>query len=392
MDTEEKEDSVFDIVLREVEADNDDMEADDDVHRLDDYLTIAELREAFSLEELLRMVKDGTLQSWLWERLLDVEAQELSEEKTAELSDDELRVMLCRLFEVDVTRLPACEAASVEQSLAKCRLRDMRRASCGKDGAIVTDQRSLVEAMQDASVRKFYLFDGAYTIPLQREGTTYDGRGNALIEIKARGDEPLDLDAREIYFYNLTLVFHYLVPSQVKLEASRQNGNTLIFLQADKVALAPFVTQQDVLQMLAGRTPFELPEQFEKRLHVLDGTVLGTVLLEAENYDIKQKTFFVRPVWKVDFAEMIRRYVDGDSLYFYSEPTEAESMYQGARRQLVYAEFCADGDCAAIVRIFLLDANGKRIYIVRAGKGTSWHFQSGSCGMGYGLDLIAPLS
>ena len=122
MEVEEKEDSIFDISLNEVDDGSDFAEEDDAAHRLDSYLTIAELREAFSLEELMRMTKDGVLQSWLWERLLDAEAQELSQEKTAEMNDDEIRVLLCRLFDVDVMCLSRHEAARLEQSLEDCRI------------------------------------------------------------------------------------------------------------------------------------------------------------------------------------------------------------------------------------------------------------------------------
>ena len=170
MEVEEKEDSIFDISLNEVDDAADSAEEDDAARRLDSYLTIEELREACSLEELMRMTKDGVLQSWLWERLLDAEAQELSQEKTAEMNDDEIRVLLCRLFDVDVTRLPQHEAARLEQSLEDCRILEARRALCGDDGVIVANQRELVEALQDPQVRKLYLFDGAYTISRQEAG------------------------------------------------------------------------------------------------------------------------------------------------------------------------------------------------------------------------------
>ena len=388
MEVEEKEDSIFDISLNEVDDAADSAEEDDAAHRLDSYLTIEELREAFSLEELMRMTKDGVLQSWLWERLLDAEAQELSQEKTAEMNDDEIRVLLCRLFDVDVTRLPQHEAARLEQSLEDCRILEARRALCGDDGVIVANQRELVEALQDPQVRKLYLFDGAYTIPLQREQTTYDGRGNALIDIKAKDEELLNFDAKEIYFYNMTVVFHYAKPSQVKLEASRQNNNKILFLQLLSLTS---VEQRDIWAMLKGRSPFETAEQFQKRLHELGSVVLGTVLLEAEDYDIEKPAFFVHPVWKVDFAPMVRRYIDGGSLCFYIGADEAKSLYESKRRLCVYAELSAEGRRAAIARIFLIEKDGKRRYIVQTDRNSSWCFGSASGSMGYGLELIAPL-
>lgn len=388
MEVEEKEDSIFDISLNEVDDAADSAEEDDAAHRLDRYLTIEELREAFSLEELMRMTKDGVLQSWLWERLLDAEAQELSQEKTAEMNDDEIRVLLCRLFDVDVTRLPQHEAARLEQSLEDCRILEARRASCGDDGVIVANQREFVKAMQNPQVRKFYLFDGAYTIPLQREQTTYDGRGNALIDIKAKDEELLNFDAKEIYFYNMTVVFHYAKPSQVKLEASRQNNNKILFLQLLSLTS---VEQRDIWAMLKGRSPFETAEQFQKRLHELGSVVLGTVLLEAEDYDIEKQAFFVHPVWKVDFAPMVRRYIDGGSLCFYMGADEAKSLYESKRRLRVYAELSAESKRAAIARIFLIEKDGKRRYIVQTDRNSSWCFGSASGSMGYGLELIAPL-
>ena len=88
---------------------------------------------------------------------------------------------------------------------------------------------------------------------------------------------------------------------------------------------------------------------------------------------------------------MVRRYIDGGSLCFYMGADEAKSLYESERRLCVYAILSAEGRRAAIERIFLMDKDRKRLYVVYVDGNTSWCFSSASGSMGYGLELIAPL-
>lgn len=72
------------------------------------------------------------------------------------------------------------------------------------------NQAELVVALQNEDVHKVYLYDETFSIPLNRSHITYDGRGNALINIMAQDNsEIVDFDNNEVYFYNLTVVFRF---------------------------------------------------------------------------------------------------------------------------------------------------------------------------------------
>ena len=357
--------------------------------RLDDCLTLSDLHDAFTLRELVVLTQDGLLEKWLNNHLLESQAEMLSGVRS--LSGDTVLLTLCNALNVDVTRLSDYEAGQVIRSLGRERERNRRERECGKDGKIVTNQGDLVEALADEDVRKVYLYDETFSIPLNRGHITYDGRGNALINILAQGDTFLDFDSNEVYFYNLTIVFHFLEPRQVKIEHSSQNHNHIIFLHENRVVQDDSVRPHELAAFLNGRTPFESEAEFAERAKSFHGIIVGRTHLNAKDYDLWHEAFYLNPVWRVEFTECIRRYVRGARLVFPIPCEEAKGLFECERAQLIYADFGTDKDDAVIVRLYLHTNGGQgKIYSIhRLWCATSWSFGSGSGDAGYGLNLIA---
>ncbi|MCR5834157.1 MAG: hypothetical protein K6G55_05875 [Selenomonadaceae bacterium] len=362
------------------------MSKSQDTSELDEFYSVEELRDKLSLDDFISLTKSGDLQNWLCENFFDTEAEELSEGKISKLDDNALLILICKVLEMDVTHLNAEDAQRLESAVNNRPLIDKRRLECDDDGVIVSNQRELTTALKDTNNNKFYLYSNRYNIPLRRESTTYIGRENAVIDIRQKSNDIMDFDSHEIYFQDITVVFHYLQPEQVKIESSANNGNNFIYLNRNKISLNDTVTLKEMADFLSGRTPFETPEEFKTRSENFDPAVVGTVVLNANNYDITKKAFFVDANWEVEFSSLIRDYLGDNPLCIYAEGAEAKALLDNEPAFLVYAEFSAVGDKPCICKLFVRTSSGKRYNINEDLPKTS--FSSGSNGAGYGLELI----
>lgn len=360
--------------------------------KLEGCATLPELVDAFSLDELVSLARDKILQKWLNNHFMESQAKMLDD---VLYSRDALVLRLCDALAIDVTRLSEYDANMVTAALKRENERIKRERECGKDGVIVTNQAELVVALQNEDVRKVYLYDETFSIPLNRSHITYDGRGNALINIMAQGNsEIVDFDNNEVYFYNLTVVFHFLEPHQVRINHSSQNHNHLIFLHADRFKQDNSIAHHEIAEFLAGRTPFETAEMFADRAKRFHEIIVGKTYLKDTDYDLWHEAFCLNPVWRVEFIESIRRYVNGAKLVFPIPCQKAAELYEKERAQLIYADFGTYYDNAVIERLYLHTDSGQgKIYpIYRLRNVTSWAFGSGSGDAGYGLNLIADYS
>ena len=367
--------------------------------RLEDSVTFSDLLDAFSLRELVILTQDGILEKWLNEHLFEDKAQLLSNARGRSHNSDAVLLALVNVLDVDVTKLSDYEAELVTRAVLHEREIIKRERECGKDGVIVTNQRELVEALSDKDTHKIYLCDETFSIPLNRGNITYDGRGNALINIFSQGDALLDFDGNGVYFYNLTIVFHFLKPHQVKIDHSSQNHNHIIFLHENRIVKDDSVQSHELAAFLNGRTPFESKGEFAERAVRFYGVIVGRICLNDRDYDLWHEAFFLNPVWRVEFTECIRRYVRGAKLFFQISCEEAKALFECERAQLIYANFGTNRDNAVIVQLYLQPNNGhgkiyplhRLFYATSCSFGSGFIFSSGSDsnGAGYGLNLIA---
>jgi len=359
--------------------------------RLDDCQTLSDIQDSFTLRELVILTKDGLLEKWLSSNFLESQAQMLSSVRGQ--NGDRVLMALCNALDIDVTKLSDYEAKQVTIAVQNEREKKQRERECGKDGVIVTSQSEFVEALADEDTKKVYLYNETFSIPLNRGHITYDGRGNALINIWAQGDTVLDFDGNEVYFYNLTIVFHFLEPRQVKINHSSQNHNHIVFLHENRITQDESVQPYEMMTFLAGRSPFESAHDFSERAKMFHGVIVGKAYLNDTDYDLWNKAYLLHPIWRVEFIESLRRYLQGARLVFPVPCEEAKDIFECERVQLIYADFGTNKDDAVILRMYIHAGGGEgKMYLIhRLWCRSSWSFGSGSGSgdAGYGLDLIA---
>ncbi len=96
--------------------------------------------------------------------------------------------------------------------------------------------------------------------------------------------------------------------------------------------------------------------------------------------------------WHLDFLRVARKFIE--KFFSCNIPAGlAVQIYATERAQLVYADFCSDGDFPAIKQLYLINADGTRFDILITDKPAQEFFaeqnQSGtSGGSGYGLELV----
>lgn len=343
--------------------------------------TIQDLTRLFSLVELAEMARAGILQSWLAENFSEEVAEILSPEEILSWNDDELKLSLCELLEIDIAELSDYDAQAIERAINKRQLKEIY----GGDGTIVTNQRELIDALNNGDLI-IYLVGGVFQIPLNKGGVTYYGRENALVEIPNRRD--VDFDAAEISLNDLQIFLRN------NITVKYANSTNLIFLRGDKIALNDGVKKIDVYKLLRGRRAFETSEKFSQRAEDMRGIVAGKVFLDEKDYNINWQAFDLKIDWHLDFLRVARKFIE--KFFSCNIPAGlAAQIYATERAQLIYADFCADGDFPAIKQLYLINADGTRFDILVTDKPAQEYFaeqkenqSSGSGGSGYGLELI----
>ena len=343
--------------------------------------TVEDLTRLFSLAELLEMARAGILQQWLAENFSEEVAEILSPEEIISWGEDELKLALCELLEIDLAELSDYDAQAIERALNKRQLKELY----GGAGTIVTNQRELIDALNNGDLI-IYLVGGVFQIPLNKGGVTYYGRENALVEIPNRRD--VDFDSAEISLNDLQIFLRN------SITVKYANSSNLIFLRGDKIALNDGVKKIDVYKLLRGRRTFETPENFSQRAEDMRGIVVGKVILDEKNYNINLQMFDLKIDWHFDFLPVARKFIG--KFFSCNIPAGlAAQIYATERAQLVYADFCASGDRPDIKQLYLINADGTRFDILVTDKPAQEYFaeqkenqSSGSGGSGYGLELI----
>ena len=345
--------------------------------------TVEDLTRNFSLAELIEMTRAGLLQSWLAENFSEEAADILSLEEIVSWSDDELRLELCEILGVDVNELSDFDAQSIERALNKRQLKEIFFDAGDEVGTIVTNQRELINALDNGDLI-IYLVGGVFQIPLNKGGVTYFGRENALVEIPNRRD--VDFDAAEISLNDLQIFVRH------NITVKYANSTNLIFLRGDKIAHDDAVRKFEVYKLLRGRRAFETPENFSQRAEDMRGIVVGKTFLDDKDYNINLQMFDLKIDWHLDFLSVTRNFAE--KFFHCIIPAEfAQKLYETERAQLVYADFCANGDFPAIKNLYLITSDGTHLDIFVSDlpnfeNRVEQQQSGGSFGRGYGLELF----
>ena len=151
-----------------------------------------ELAENFSLDELLTFAQQRNLQEWFQENFYASEARKIAATIKNDSSDAELKLLLCKIFDMPLENLSATEHEEISAIVEKNQRRELFLKKLPGDDRkfeFVETQSELFQALQNEA-QVIYLCGGEFRIPLNRRGVTYIGCENAIIDL----DEEFDVD------------------------------------------------------------------------------------------------------------------------------------------------------------------------------------------------------
>lgn len=342
-----------------------------------------EVAENFSLDELLPFARENNLQEWLAENFYSFEARKVTSAINNKLSDAELKLLLCKIFDMPPENLSADELAEISETVEKNHRRElfMKKSSDDRKSAFVETQGELVRAL-NSDAKLIYLCGGEFRIPLERGGVTYIGCENAIIDLDE--EDFIDLDASDIILEDLQVYLRH--SNGLRADKSKD----IKILDGSKKILGERPTLKEIFDILRGRKPFEPPENFKTRSENIRGAAVGLTLLEEKNYDFDAAQFDFRPQWDFEYISALKNFVVGKNFSVKLAPQDAENLYGNERKLQIFADFTYHGGKLTILNLYFDTKTLGRVEIEITEKISSASFTGSSCmfGLGYGLDII----
>ena len=340
-----------------------------------------EVVENFSLAEVVDFAKQRNLQEWFEENFYTTEAKKVATAISNEASDAELKLLICKLFDLPLETLSAEDVEEISATVAKNQRRQLfMRKDPGDDrkAAFVETQGELVAAIKDEA-QLIYLCGGEFRIPLNRRGVTYIGCDNAVIDLDEELD--VDFDKCEIFLEDVQVYLHH--PINIKAE---QSHNVKI-IDGSKKVLGERPTLKEIAEVLRGKNAFETPEDFKARVEKICGVAVGSVLLEDKDYDIDAAQFNFKPRWNFDYIPIVKDFAADKKFSVKLQPHDAESLYNNERKLQLFADFTYQGGKLAIRNLYFAPKTRGKVLIEGSLPAEEVSSMS-SGGLGYGLDII----
>lgn len=319
----------------------------ENVRVLPEYASIEEVRQNFSMNELLELAKNQNLAEWLATNFYLGQSQKLLDVVESGGSDDEIFAILCRIFNINLDSLTDDEAAKITHSL------DNVRARLNNKATVAETQSELAAAVWSGSSTICLTGENLFYIPLGVTNKHFIGEGNTAIEIFY--DEDVDLDAKNITIENAQVFLR--TPVNIKIDNSKNvkviNGNKKR-LDDDDLA--------DVLEVLKGKSPFESIKSYRDRAENCKGVAVGYLLLNQRDYNFDDQTFKLFPVWDLKYINVLREFVSGKKFTLKIAPDVAEKIYNNERRLQIFADFTFS-DKLTVASLYLETASAGRIFI-----------------------------
>ena len=343
------------------------------------YYSKQKVAEKFSLAELLSFARQGDLQKWFEENFYDGDAVKLAMILKRAPTDADLKLFICEAFDLPLETLSPTDADDLAQAADTLNKKLMLAED--RMSRLVETQGELVKALRDGANR-IYLCGGEFRIPLTRNGVTYLGRENAVVDIDA--EEDVDLDAREIVLEDLQVYLR----RPIALRA--ENSRNLTILDGSKKALQSDVSPKDIHAVLRGRGAFESSESFKARADKIHGAAVGVTLLDEKDYDFDAAQFIFRLRWNLECFAALKDSVVDKIFSVKLKPEDAAKLCAGERKLQIFADFTCQGDKPAIARLYFASETLGIIAIENAAqeKGSFAGSASMFVGLGYGLEII----
>lgn len=162
--------------------------------------SIDELKENFSLEQVLFYLSNGKLIKWLCDRYLNEIADAVSE---LDQEDAEIGKKICDIFEVEYIEVDKVDMEALKERQRKTELlknfTDEERFFEVVD-KVAFSQDDLYDFL-DEKENTIYLCGDSFTIPLSENGKRYIGVNNPTVVILSK--EKVDFEGKEILFENV---------------------------------------------------------------------------------------------------------------------------------------------------------------------------------------------
>lgn len=352
---------------------------------LNDYYSLQEVAENFSLAEILTLAKQKNLEEWLESNFYTAESQQISAAVKNTIGDAEFKLLICKIFNLDLENLSADEVDEISKTTAENQCQELLfggREDDGKNFVVVENQRELIKALRDGA-ETLYLYGGEFRIPHNLKNKTYIGRNNAIIDFTDDGD--IDFDEREIIFEDLQIYIHH--PITLRVEKSKN----VKIIDISRKTLGEHPTLKEIFEILRGRGNFETAEMFKQRAENLRGVAVGTALFNDADYNIDDAEFNFKPQWNLEFISVLKDFASDRNFYVKLSPEDAQRLYANERKLQIFADFTyLDGKITILNLYFETETLG-RIFVINNSTATlEENFTSGSgiFALGYGLELI----
>lgn len=162
--------------------------------------TIEELKDNFSIEQIIQYLENGKLIIWLRDRYENDKADDLEE---IDLNDSELIRKICNVFDIDYDESMKQELEKSKERLKKISI--LKEYTDNKEYEKVIDniafnQDDLYDLL-DENINKIYLCGNNFSIPLSKKGITYIGINKPIVIIDSK--EEIDWEEKEIILENV---------------------------------------------------------------------------------------------------------------------------------------------------------------------------------------------
>ncbi len=337
-----------------------------------------EVVENFSLAELVDFAQQPNLQEWFAENFYSAEARKVAAAISNEASDADLKLLICKLFDLPLDSLSAEDLEEISATVAKNQRRQLfmqRIPGDDRKAAFVETQGELVAALKDEA-QLIYLYGGEFRIPLNRRGVTYVGCDNTVIDLDE--DFDVDLDACEIVLEDVQVYLHQ--PIEIKAEQSKN----VKIIDGSKKILGERPTLKEIAEVLRGRRAFESAEDFKTRAEEVRGVAVGVVLLEDKDYDIDAAQFNFKPRWNFDYIPIVKDFAADKKFSAKVHSRDVANLYSNERKLQIFADFTYRGGKLTILNLYFDTKTLGRVAILI----TEIISSVSSGGLGYGLDII----
>lgn len=341
-----------------------------------------EVAENFSLNELLNLSRQRNLEEWLAVNFYSGEARKVGTAINDELSDAELKLLLCKIFDLPLEKLSADDTTEISSAVEKNHRREIFvKQIPGDDRKIffAETQGELFKALHE-DAKLIYLCGGEFRIPLERGGVTYIGCDNAIIDFDSDAD--FDFYSNEIVLQDLQIYLHHAI----NLRAEKSTNIKII--DGSKKVLNECPTLKEIADILRGRKAFESPEKFKARAENIRGISVGTVLLEERNFNFDASQFNFNPRWDFDYISVLKDFAGGKNFSVKISPDDAEKLFNNERKLQIFADLDYRDGKIIIVNLYFDTKTLGRITIEISLRERNSVGSSSMLGLGYGLNII----